>query len=164
MKNENEEVVKQYIENILNTGNDEDLSEFISPHYTEIFNNKRYHLGIEGMRKKIANIRETYPDLKLSIDVQITEGDWVVTSYVIKGTQLGSWMGLKPTRETVEVWGVNIDKVIDGKITEHTSSTNLLDPLIGIHQHPIHLVKDNLQKIFAAKNENVETLCETVPA
>ena len=164
MKNTNGEVVKQYIEGILNTGDDEDLSEFISPHYTEVFNNKRYRLGIEGARKKIANIRETYPDLKLSIDMQTTEGDWVITSFVMKGTQLGSWMGLKPTRKTVEVWGVNIDKVVDGKITEHASSSNLLDPLIGTHQQPKNFIKENLQKLFNAKNENVETICESVSA
>jgi|WetSurMetagenome_2_1015567.scaffolds.fasta_scaffold340703_2 predicted ester cyclase len=152
MKNENGEIVKQYIEDILNTGNDSNLSAFISPHYTEIFNDKRYRLGIEGMRKKISNIRERYPDLKLSIDVQTIEGDWVITSYIMKGTQCGSWMGLKPPKKTIEFWGVNIDKVVDGKIMEHTCSTHLLDPLIGIHKHPFYLNEAELQKLSLLKN------------
>jgi predicted ester cyclase len=164
MKNENKEIVKQYIENILNTGNAEDLSTFISPHYTEVFNNKRYRLGIKGIKKKISGIHKIYPDLKLSIDSQITEGDWVITSYIMNGTQHGSWMGIRPTGKTVEVRGVNIDRVIDSKITEHRSSTDLLDPLIDINQHSIHWIKDYLQNIFVVKNEDVKSICDTEAA
>ncbi|MGD0038622.1 MAG: ester cyclase [Bacteroidota bacterium] len=164
MKNENKKIVKQYIENILNTGNAEDLSEFISPHYTEILKNKRYRLGIKGIQKKIAGIHERYPDLKLSIDFQTTEGDWVITSYIMNGTQLSSWMGIRPIEKTVEVRGVNIDRVVDSKITEHESSTDLLDPLIEHNQHSIHWIKDYLQNKFVTKNEDVEALCETEAA
>jgi len=161
VKNENKEIVKQYIESIINTGDAEDLSIFISPHYTEVYNNKRYRLGIKGIRKKIAGIRKLYPDLKLSIDLQITEGDWVATSYLLSGTQLGSWMGLKPTGKTVEVRGVNIDRVVDKKIMEHECSTDPLDPLIEVNHHSIHWIKDKMRSKFAAKNEGVNTVCET---
>jgi len=164
MKNENKEIVKQYIENILNTGNAEDLSTFISPHYTEVFNKKRYQLGIKGIRKKIAGIREIYPDLKLSIDLQITEGDWVVTSYTMNGTQLGSWMGIRPTGKTVEVRGVNIDRVVDRKITEHGSNTDFLDPLIEVHQRSKYWIKNTLQNKFGAKDEDVKAMLETEAA
>jgi predicted ester cyclase len=167
MKNENKEIVKQYIENILNTGNDEDLSTFISPRYTEVVKNKKYRLGIKGIQKKIAGIRERYPDLKVSIDMQITEGDWVVTSYIMNGTQFGSWMGSKPTGKTVELRGVNIDKVVDNKITEHGSNTDFLDPLIEFCQHSqrsIHWIKDNLKNKFVSENENVKSVCETATA
>jgi predicted ester cyclase len=148
----------------LNAGNAEDVLTFISPHYTEIIKNKKYRLGIKGIQKKIAGIREIYPDLKLSIDMQITEGEWVFTSYIMNGTQLGSWMGIKPTGKTIEVRGVNIDRVVDSKITEHGSSTDLLDPLIENNQHSIHWIKENLQNKFALKNEDVKTMCETKAA
>jgi predicted ester cyclase len=161
VKNENKEIVKQYMENILNTGNAEELSTFISPHYTEVFNNKRYHLGIQGIKKKIAGIREIYPDLKLSIDLQITEGDWVVTSYIINGTHLGRWMGTRPTGKAIEVRGVNIDRIVDRKITEHGSSTNLIDPLLEMTQHSKRWIADNVHAKFATKNKDVEALCET---
>ena len=158
------EIVKQYIENIINTGNAEEISAFISPYYTEVLKNRRYQLGIEGIKKKIAGIRETYPDLKLSIDIQISEGEWVVTSYTMKGTHLGCWMGVKPTGKIIEARGVNIDRVVDGKITEHGSNTNLLDPLLEIHQNPRNWIEDNLPKIFHAKKEDFETIFETEAA
>jgi predicted ester cyclase len=157
MKNGNTEIVKQYIENILNTGNAEDLSLLISPQYTEVVKNRKYRLGIKGIQKKIAGIRERYPDLKLSIDMQITEGDWVVTSYIINGTQLGSWMGSKPTGKSVEIRGFNLDRVVDNKIMEHESSTDLLDPLIENSQHSIRWVENNLYKKLVSNNYLYET-------
>ncbi len=159
MKNANEGIVRQFIETIVNTGEDEDLSLFISPHYSEIVNNRKYQLGIEGIRRKIERSREIYPDLKLSIDMQITEGDWVVTSYHMKATQLGNWMGLQSIGKPIEVWGVDMDRIIDGKIVEHVSSTNFLDPLIGTYQHPMHLIKHHLKKIFEPRETEVATVC-----
>ena len=93
-----------------------------------------------------------------------TEGEWVATSYVMNGTQLGSWIGIRPIGRTIEVRGVNIDRVVDSKITEHESSTDLLDPLLENNHHSIHWIKDYLQNKFVTKNKDVETLCETEAA
>ena len=160
MRNENLDIVRQYIENIVNTGNADELSAFISPRYTEVHQNRRYQLGIEGVKKTIAGIRETYPDLKISIDMQIAEGEWVVTSYIMKGTQLGSWIGTRPSGKAVEIQGVSIDRVVNGKIIEHGSSANLLDPLIEINQYPKNWIKESLQKIFVSRIENSGAVCE----
>lgn len=160
MDSDKKEIVKQYIENILNTGNAEKISKFISPYYTEILNNKRYHLGLKGIEKKIAGIREIYPDLKLSIDLQITEGDWVITSYIMNGTQLGNGMGIKPSGKPVEVRGININRVVDGKITEHGSSTDLLDPLIEANQRSKNWIQDTLHSRVFMNNKDVEAVCE----
>jgi hypothetical protein len=73
-------------------------------------------------------------------------------------------MGIKPTGKTVEVRGVNIDRVVDGKITEHGSSTEFLDPLIEINQYSKHWIKNNLWNKFAAKDEDVKTVSETKAA
>jgi predicted ester cyclase len=130
METDRKMIVKQYIENIINNGNADEISEFISPHYTEVYNNRRYRLGIEGAKKHVTCVRERYPDLSLSVEFQVEEGEWVVTGFLMKGTHLGDGMGCKPTGKKLEVRGVNIDKVVDGKIIEHGGDTNLLDPLL----------------------------------
>lgn len=130
MDDENKNIVRQYIEEVINAGKADIIGKYISPYYTEIYNNRRYKLGIEGAKKHIMGVRATYPDLYLSIDHQISDGDWVATCYTMKGTNLGEWMGMKPTGRTIEVKGINIDRVVDGKIIEHGSTINLLDPLL----------------------------------
>jgi predicted ester cyclase len=128
----NKKVVKSYTENIINTGNVSNISSFISPDYAEVYQNKRFILGIEGAKQHILGVRETYPDLNLSIERQLADGDWVITTYTMTGTHLGNWMGIKPTGKKIQVTGVNIDKVIEGKIVEHGGAANLFESLLEI--------------------------------
>ena len=60
-------------------------------------------------------VRSVFPDLKLNIEYQIAEGDWVATTYSVTGTFRKEWLGMKPT----------------GKIIEHGGAANLLDHLIN---------------------------------
>jgi len=129
---ENKLLVRRYLEEVVNTGNVGRLTEFISPDYTEVYNNARYPTGVDGAKKHVLGVRETYPDLHVEIEQQIAEGDWVVTRITARGTHSGSWLGMKPTGKAIEISGVNIDKVIDGRIVEHGGAANLLEPLLEI--------------------------------
>jgi hypothetical protein len=39
---------------------------------------------------------------------------------------------MKPTGKRVEITGVNVDRVVDGRIVEHGGAANLLGPLLEI--------------------------------
>jgi predicted ester cyclase len=52
----------------------------------------------------------------LTIDHQIAEGEYVATSIVARGTHKGEWLGIKPTDKKVTYTGVNINRVVNGKI------------------------------------------------
>jgi predicted ester cyclase len=132
MKPDNKSIVRNYIEKVINTGDVEIITQFISSDYVEIYNSKRYFIGINGAKEHIKGVRNTYPDLKLSIDNQIAEGEWVATCYTMRGTHTGLWMGIKPTGKRIEVTGVNIDKIIDNKIVEHGGAANMFDVLLEI--------------------------------
>ncbi|MFQ5771327.1 MAG: hypothetical protein ACE5HX_12370 [bacterium] len=41
-------------------------------------------------------------------------------------------MAMLPTGETIEITGVNVDKVVDGRIVEHGGAANMLEPLLEI--------------------------------
>lgn len=129
---ENKLIVRKYTEEVINTGKTDCISNYISKDYTEVFDNKRYFLGIEGAEQHISGVRNTYPDLKLEIKMQIAEGEWVATCYTMTGTHLGEWMGIKPTGKEIMVTGVNIDRIVNGKILEHTGAANLFNSLLEI--------------------------------
>ncbi|MFN7117681.1 MAG: ester cyclase [Saprospiraceae bacterium] len=129
---QNKQVVKHYIETIVNTGNIDKIADFIAPDYEEVYNNQRYQLGIDGAKEHIIGVRKTYPDLHLSIEQQIAEGEWVATCYTMRGTHAGEWMNIQPTGKRIEVTGVNIDRVKDGKIVEHGGAANLFEAFLGI--------------------------------
>lgn len=129
---DNKLVVRNFIEKITNTGNVESISDYISGDYTEVYNGKTYPMGIEGAKEHINGVRKTYSDLKLEIEKQIAEGDWVVTCYIMSGIHTGEWMGMKPTGKKITVTGVNVNKVINGKIVEHGGAANMFDGLLEI--------------------------------
>jgi hypothetical protein len=73
-----------------------------------------------------------YPDLHLTVEQQIADGDWVVTRVTARGTHLAVRLGVKPTGQKVEVPAVNIGRVIAGRIEEHGGAANLLEPYLSI--------------------------------
>ncbi|MBN2071639.1 MAG: ester cyclase [Candidatus Krumholzibacteriota bacterium] len=128
----NKRIVHDYIQNVVNTGDVTQISKYISPDYVEIYRNKKHPMGIDGAKEHILGVRRTYPDLKLTIERQIAEGDWVVTQITARGTHKGEWLGIKPTGKLVEYSGVNVDRISDGLIVEHGGAANLLEPLFEI--------------------------------
>ena len=129
---QNKRLVRRYYEDVVNTGDVTRLEEFISPDYVEIYNNVRHESGLAGARDHLIGVRNTYPDLHLTIEQQIAEGDWVVTVATAKGTHRGVWMGMRPTNKTVEITTVNVDRVQDGRIVEHGGAADLFGPLLKI--------------------------------
>ncbi|MFX1520656.1 MAG: ester cyclase [Promethearchaeota archaeon] len=127
---ENKLLVRRYIEEVINTGKVDTIEEFISPDYVEIHDGKRYPIGIKGAKEHILGVRQTYPDLKLTVERQIAEGEWVATCITARGTHKGLWMGIKPTGKVLIYSGVNIDRIVDNRIVEHGGAVNLLGPLI----------------------------------
>ena len=127
---ENKKVVRRFYEEVVNTGDVSTINRFISPECVETDGIVRVNSGIEGMSEHILGVRKTYPDLHLTIERQIAQGDWVVTQIIARGTHKGNWLGIKPTGKLLEYTGVNVDKVVDGKIVEHGGAANMLEPLL----------------------------------
>lgn len=128
----NKKQVRRYYEEVVNPGAVDRVPAFVSPDYTEVHDEARYRLGIEGAQEHIRGVRRTYPDLHLTVEQQIAEGEWVVTRVTMRGTHLGEWMGIRPTGRPVVVTAVNVDRVVDGLIVEHGGAANLLGPLLAI--------------------------------
>jgi len=128
----NKQLICHYIENIVNTGDVQDIDQYISPAYYEGNRPNGQVVGIEGAKHHIASVRETYPDLHLTVEQQIAEGDWVATRITARGTHLGEWLDMKPTGKKVEISGINFDKVVDGRIVEHGGAANTFEALLEI--------------------------------
>ena len=129
---ENKRLIRRYIEEVVNTGNVNDIENFISSDFAEIHEGNRHIVGIQGAKDHIIGVRQTYPDLTLSIDLQIAEGDWVATCITARGTHKGSWLGTKLTGKKITFTDVNIEKVANDKITEHGGAANVLLELLKI--------------------------------
>ena len=77
--------------------------------------------------KVVGDNLDAFPDLKVSIENQIAEGDIVVTRYTAKGMQHGMYRSVLPTGEPVSYTVISIQRVIDGKIVEGWRVVNVLE-------------------------------------
>ena len=129
-ENENKELLRRYYEDVVSTGAVDDVPRYVSANYVEVHDNERHAIGVEGAKAHIRGVRDTYPDLRLTVEQQIAEGEWVATRVTMRGTQRGEWQGIRPTGKRIEVTTVNVDRVLDGRIVEHGGAANLLGPLL----------------------------------
>ena len=127
---DNKTIVRKYYEEMVNTGDISNIENHIATDYEEVHDGVRYKLGINGAREHIQGVRQVYLDIKLIIENQISEGEWIATIYSVTGTFNNEWLGMKLTGKKITYTGVNMDRLKDGKIIEHGGAANLLGPLL----------------------------------
>ncbi|ARS90336.1 ester cyclase [Natrarchaeobaculum aegyptiacum] len=72
----------------------------------------------DAYRSYVESYREAFPDVEYEVEDVIADDDRVALRYTARGTHEGSFMGLEPTGDHVEVSGVEIYRVEDEEIVE----------------------------------------------
>ena len=74
--------------------------------------------GPDVVKQSAQGYRAAFPDLQVSVEQQIAEGEWVVTRWSTRGTHEGELFGIAPTGRLVTVTGISIQRIVGGKIVE----------------------------------------------
>jgi steroid delta-isomerase-like uncharacterized protein len=74
--------------------------------------------GPEEARRFLSMYLSAFPDMRVSVEDEIAEGDKVVTRWTIRGTHRGELMGMAPSDEQVEIKGITIHRIEGGRIAE----------------------------------------------
>ncbi len=86
--------------------------------------------GPETLSQFISGYRGIFPDLTIRVDRQIADGDMVLTQWTERGTHLGESPHFPPpTGRTMEVTGMVLTRIVNGRIKESWSEWNMLDQL-----------------------------------
>ena len=75
--------------------------------------------GPDGVKEWAIMFRNGFPDLHITEEQFLAEGDKVVGRFVAQGTHQGEFMGVPATRKQITISGINIMRIADGKIVEH---------------------------------------------
>ena len=75
--------------------------------------------GLEEAKQYLSTYLSAFPDVNATVEDVIAEGDKVVTRWTLRGTHQGEIeeFGL-PTGRQIEIKGITIHRVEDGKIVE----------------------------------------------
>jgi steroid delta-isomerase-like uncharacterized protein len=82
--------------------------------------------GPAGVKEQVSGYRTAFPDLQLTADEIVAEGDLVVTRWTATGTHEGELFGVTPTGRQVTATGISIIRVAGGKIVEDWTSWDAL--------------------------------------
>ena len=75
-------------------------------------------VGRDEDREATRGWRMAFPDLKITIEQLIADGDLVAVRYIGEGTNTGEGNGLPATGRHVKVSGITIFRIVDGKVTD----------------------------------------------
>jgi steroid delta-isomerase-like uncharacterized protein len=128
MSEQNKALARRTIEEVWNQANLAVIDELVAPNATfhdpSVPDGK--FTGPEGMKRFVQIYRGAFPDVHLTVNDQIAEGDEVCTRWTATGTHKGDLMGIAATGKSATVTGVDIDRYQDGKVVEAWASYDML--------------------------------------
>jgi predicted ester cyclase len=77
------------------------------------------HPGFWQMRQIFPHLFIGFPDVRDTIEQQMSDGEWVTTRSTVRGTHTGPFMGLPPSGKAITMMTISLDQVVDDKIVEH---------------------------------------------
>ncbi len=116
---ENEAIVRRYVEEAFNQGNLTVIDELFAPAHIN-------HGSIpgqpvqdrEGMKRVEHATREALPDIRYEIVHLVAQDDWVAHHWTAEATHTGPFMGIPPTGRRFSASGMVFTRLQDGKIAE----------------------------------------------
>lgn len=86
-------------------------------------------LGPEGVKRHIQGMRAVFPDLHVTLEDLVAEGDRVAVRARWQGTHSTDFRGIPASRKRVEFSGMVFWHISDGKIKERWACVDLIGPL-----------------------------------
>jgi steroid delta-isomerase-like uncharacterized protein len=94
--------------------------------------------GAQALKEVFARLHRAYPDLYITVEDVIEEGDKVVGRNTVTGTHQGEYMGLQPTGRSVTYNEIFIFRFTGGRIAETWGVVDVLSQLkqLGVTSPP----------------------------
>jgi steroid delta-isomerase-like uncharacterized protein len=113
------------------------IDELLDPSYVN-HNMPAPAPGNEGFKQVIMMFRNAYPDLHVTVEDVIAEGDKVASRGTWRGTHQGEFMGVPATGKQVAVSYSDIWRVENGKFVENWVQMDLLGLMQQLGVVPAH--------------------------
>jgi predicted ester cyclase len=116
---DNKALMRRFIEAVFNKKNLSALEEFIAPnHIDHSAAAAGLPVGPAGSRQAIGMMLTGFPDLHVTVEDMIVEGDKVVVRMTMRGAQQGALGSIPPTGKQVAVSTIDIVRIEGGKLAE----------------------------------------------
>ncbi len=133
MSGENKAIVRRVYE-IISTGDFDRAEEIVN---ADVPDNELLPCDppatlIDTCKETFSEVREAFPDVRVTVEDLVAEGDRVVARVTMRGTHKRDFQGLAPTGKLVQVRAIDMFRISNGKIVEHWGYAD--DPTASLRQ------------------------------
>ncbi len=117
----NKAVVQRYVDEIQNAHSLDALESIFAEDFIDHMASSGglFVGGMDGLKRGYASFLNAFPDLQVTVEDMIAEGDKVVAFKTLTGTHRGTHLGVPPTGKRVTYQIISIYRIKDGKITAY---------------------------------------------
>ncbi len=134
----NKAAVRQWVEAGWNRGDFSNIDSIYAVDYT--YNDPSappLPKGPQSIISVVSTYRAAFPDVRMTIEDMISEGDKVVWRWTVTGTHNGPLMGISASGKPVRLSGIVISRFINGKWSEDWSNWDTLGMLQQVGAVPV---------------------------
>jgi steroid delta-isomerase-like uncharacterized protein len=138
MSAENKALVRRLYEEAVTRQNVDLIDDLCAPEFIDHNPEPGSGGSLKEVKTMFRQLLAAFPDFSLTVQDQIAEGDKVVCRLNARGTHRGTYMGIASTGRSVEIGGIDIIRVVNGKAVErwgYFDDVKLLQQL-GVMQGP----------------------------
>ena len=132
---ENKALFRRVLEEIFNKGNFAVVNEIYEKDFVAHIPPDEFK-GPEGIKQFVSAQRNAFPDLNITIQDQVTEGDMVATRWTLTGTHKGNLRDIAPTGKKITVSGSTIVRISNSKIAEGWTNMDALGMMVQLGVAP----------------------------
>jgi steroid delta-isomerase-like uncharacterized protein len=136
MSAENEALLRRWFDEVWNKGREVAIDEMMAGHAVVHGLGTADMHGIAGFKPFYNSFRSAFPDIRISIDAVISQGDIVAARWSGSGTHRGADLGVPATGKVVQLNGMTFARMQNGKIVEGWNSFDQLGMLQQIGAVP----------------------------
>ena len=124
--NANVELIGRVYDEVWNQGNMSAVNELVSPSYVNHDWPPGTLGGRDGYKEVVKTFRDAFPDLVMTLDQTMAEGDRVAIRVTARGTHEGDFFGFPATNKEVSFGGMVFTRVENEMIAEGWEITDQL--------------------------------------
>ena len=126
MSEQNKAIVRRFYEAAVNKGDLAVVDQVMAADARDHNSPPGRPPGAQGMKQVITMFRAGFPDIHITLEDMIAEGDKVVSRITARGTNQGEFMGRAPTGNQISVIEIHIVRIANGKIVEQWGAVDRL--------------------------------------
>src|SRR5262245_6971498 len=126
---DNKTIARNFLDGF-NGNNLASVEEWVAPNFTNIDTvTPPLPAGPEGYRLLSNGYRTAFPDLQMTMDDMVAEGDRVAGRWTARGNNTGPLMNMPASGKAATVTGISILTISGGKVAEQRSNWDTLGML-----------------------------------